>query len=344
MLPQTKKKSSSIIHWLLNNIEPNAYAIPSIKLIDKLVILVPRLSYIFLRILFRIVLGKKRREKLQFYRKLKCENPSISFSFYFFMNLYRFIRFLKIGNPILVKLDVPKYKYKIYCPSTEEDFILMTEREDNILKYFQPNKGDVVIDVGAHLGRYAFISANRIGKKEGGGKVIAIEAYPQVYQQLNKNIRLNRFDNILTLNCAAFSKKDKIKLFVREESTLTVYSPHNTVMVGRNELSPYISKTRRSVEIEANTLDNIVNLLEISYSKITWIKIDVEGAELEVLKGAHNILSSKDKGLNILIEVHHLQENKNQYEDVMAILKKYNFKLKYERIHDNGERHIIVTK
>ena len=219
----------------------------------------------------------------------------------------------------------------------------MTEREDNILEYFQPNKGDVVIDVGAHLGRYAFISANRVGKKEREGKVIAIEAYPQVFQQLNKNIRLNRFNNIVTLNCAAFSKKDKINLFVREESTDTIYSPHNTVMSSSNELSPHMSKTSRFVEIDADTLDNIVNNLDILYRKITWIKIDVEGAELEVLKGVHNILSSKDKDMNLLIEVHHLEENKNQYEDVMAILRKYNFKLKYERIHDNGERHIIVT-
>ncbi|HZL23731.1 MAG TPA: FkbM family methyltransferase, partial [Nitrososphaeraceae archaeon] len=82
----------------------------------------------------------------------------------------------------------------------------------------------------------------------------------------------------------------------------------------------------------------------IKVDNINWIKIDVEGAELEVLKGADKILSSNSKDLTILIEVHHLKNNKNLYEEIMQVLKQYNFKIEFEKIHEGGERNIIVRK
>ena len=337
---QTKK---SIVSWLLNGREPNAYVIPSIKPIDRLVILVSRLSYIFLRILLRIVLGKKRREKIISYNRLKYENTTISGSFYLYMYLYRFVRFLKIGNPKFVKLNVHKYNYKVYCPVTTEDYSHMTEREDHILEHFQPLIGDVVIDVGAHLGRYALISSQRIHNQ---GRVIAIEANPQVIEGLKKNIELNKAKNIIVLNYAVFSSQQnkKIKLFLREESTNNVYSPHNTVMLSRDKLTHNRSKDKeRFVEVDADTLDNIISSHGIDFDGVNWIKIDVEGAELEVLKGAHNILS-KSRNLSLLIEVHLLGENKNLYEDILVLLKPYNFKLQFEKLYETGERHIILKK
>jgi hypothetical protein len=62
-----------------------------------------------------------------------------------------------------------------------------------------------------------------------------------------------------------------------------------------------------------------------------------------VLKGAHNILS-KSKDIAILIEVHNIGEGRNLYENIMDLLKPYNFKIEFEKIHDSGEMHIIVRK
>ena len=64
------------------------------------------------------------------------------------------------------------------------------------------------------------------------------------------------------------------------------------------------------------------------------------GSELEVLKGAHNILS-KSKDIALLIEIHNISEGNNFYEDIMNLLKIYNFKKEFEKIHVTGERHII---
>ncbi len=47
-----------------------------------------------------------------------------------------------------------------------DDFINMTTREQDIIEHFNPKKNDTVVDVGAHLGRYALISSNRVDMKE----------------------------------------------------------------------------------------------------------------------------------------------------------------------------------
>lgn len=53
---------------------------------------------------------------------------------------------------------------------------------------------------------------------------------------------------------------------------------------------------------------------------------------------------STSKELAILIEVQNFGENKNLYQDIMEFLKTYNFKIEFEKIHVNGEMHIIVRK
>jgi FkbM family methyltransferase len=256
------------------------------------------------------------------------------------MFLYKIIRVIRLAKPSLVKISVPKYNYKVYCPPTVLDYLFMTIREEDIIEHFQPKQGDIVIDVGAHLGRYALISSYKVGKE---GKVIAIEAHPMICEKLNKNLELNKVTNTIILNYAVHSEKTKLKLFLPKESIDTIYSPHNTVILGRDNIPLNRSKDGRFVNVDANTLDNIIHSTGIKAENVKWIKIDVEGAEYEVLKGTKEILSTS-KELAILIEVHNLGENKNLYKDIMEFLKIYNFKIELEKIQVNGEMHIIVRK
>jgi hypothetical protein len=84
-----------------------------------------KIIYIILRIFFIIILGKKRRENLQFYRKFGS-TVNVNFSFYLYIFFYKFIKLLRLGNPSLIKFYVPKYKYKVYCSATIDDFVNMT--------------------------------------------------------------------------------------------------------------------------------------------------------------------------------------------------------------------------
>src|SRR5215217_7034224 len=321
-------KIKKLTNWLFEG--PIANTIPSLYALDKVMNLFIKIIYIILRILFIITLGEKRRENSQFYNKLRYR-LNISFSFYFFMFLYKVVRMLRLGNPLLVKIYVPKYNYKVYCPLTEDDYNHMTIREDDIIENFQPKSEGIVVDVGAHYGRYTLIAAKRIGPK---GKVIAIEADPKNFDMLNKNIKLNKLEHVITLNYAASSNKSKVKLSIpKKESGHTIYS---SIMPGR-------APTEVFIEVNANTLDNLLPENGISVEQVNWIKIDVEGAELEVLKGATNVLS-KGKDIALLIEIHNIEDGKTLYEPIMDLLNNYNFKKEFEKIYEGGERHVIVRK
>src|ERR687885_407770 len=114
------------------------------------------------------------------------------------------------------------------CKNNKDDFTTMTMREDEIIHHFNTKQGDIVVDVGAHIGKYTLIASKRVGVN---GKVVAIEAHPGNYEMLNRNIKLNGLTNVIPLNYAVYSKETKVKLYLPEqESGYTIY---NTIMSDR---------------------------------------------------------------------------------------------------------------
>ena len=300
----------NLILWFIKNSE-------GITIFDKCILFFLKIIYLGLRILLRLALGKKRRDRLYVKRGLD-----------FGVFWYRTFKFLKPGNSTLLKFKVPKYDYEFYCRINKDDFKIMTIHEDDIIKRFTPKEGDIVVDIGAHIGLYTIISSKRVGTK---GKVVAIEAHPGNFEILNRNIKLNQLTNIIPLNYAAYSKETKIKLYVPdEESGYTIY---HTLMERTG---------KKFVEVNANTLDYLLQLNQIRQEEVNWIKIDVEGAEFEVLKGATNVLS-KSKDIAILMELHgppHVYRPK-----VEEFVDLYNFKIEFEKSYEeNGSMHIIMQK
>jgi FkbM family methyltransferase len=137
---------------------------------------------------------------------------------------------------------------------------------------------------------------------------------------------LNKLSNVKTHNCAIYSKETKLQL----------YSSYSVIpeRAGENTLD--------FIEVNSNKLDNLIYQIG-NINEVNWIKIDVEGAELEVLKGATNILA-KSKDILLLIEIHNISKGRNHYQSILDLLNNYNFKIEFEKIYENGERHIIVKK
>jgi FkbM family methyltransferase len=307
-----------------------------VPILDKVIVFLLKIIYLFsymvLRLSIRITLGKKTRDRV-FAKKAFAFNYEFDAIplFYMFKFLYSIIKFLRLGNHVSLKISVPKYGYKAYYPINKNDLINMTIREDEIIELFTPKEGDVVIDIGAHMGRYTIIGAKRVGTK---GKVIAIEANPSNFEMLKSNIKLNQLNNIIPLNYAVYSKETKLKLYLPAEgSGHTIY---NTVISDR------ATNEEKFVEINANTLDYLLQSKGIK-SEVNWIKIDVEGAEFEVLKGSTNILSNS-KDIALLIEIHNLKDSTNLYRPIVEFLNLYNFKIEFEKTYENGEKHLIVRK
>ncbi|HZB98755.1 MAG TPA: FkbM family methyltransferase [Nitrososphaeraceae archaeon] len=262
-------------------------------------------------------MGKKRRDR--FYVK-----RGLDFGVFW----YKTFKFLKPGNSTLLKFKVPKYDYEFYCRINKDDFKIMTIHEDDIITRFTPKEGDIVIDIGAHIGLYTIISSKRVGAQ---GKVVAIEADPENFEMLNSNIKLNQLTNVIPLNYAAFSKETKIKLYLPAGDIFTKY---NTIMSNWVWVKP----EDKFVEVNADTLDNL--LQQIRIKQVNWIKIDVEGAEFEVLKGAHNLLLNS-KNIVLLMEVH---GSPNDYRlKLEEFIRSYNLKIEFEKIYENNG-YIIVRK
>jgi FkbM family methyltransferase len=299
--------------WLLNESKGNT-------LFDKFILNSIKLTYRCIRLVSRIALGKTKRDKL-------WDNRKITFRGF----LYKSVERLRLDNSLLLVFDVPKYNFKFYSRVTrkinnfaiQDMYVSMSSHEEEILEHFTPKEGDIVVDIGAAFGFYTILASKMIGPI---GKVIAIEPQPESFHMLNSNIKLNKLSNVKTLNYAVFSKETKLQL----------YSSYSIIpeRAGKNTLD--------FIEVDCNKLDNLI-LQTGKINEVNWIKIDVEGAELEVLKGAANILS-KGKDISLLIEIHNISEGRNHYQSIIDLLKKYDFKIKFEKIYENGERHIIVHK
>jgi len=141
-----------------------------------------------------------------------------------------------------------------------------------------PVEGQIIIDIGGHIGIYTLNAAKKVGTH---GKVITIEPSPDNYRMLTNNIMVNHLDNVTVINTALASSEGKGKLY------LSGSGRHSLMSKDKSEF----------VETSLTTLDHLVEKLGLPY--IDTVKIDVEGSEMEVLKGSTNALKSKIKRLVI---------------------------------------------
>ena len=291
-------------------------------LIDAVTLPIFKLSYIALRLFFKLLLGRRRRNKILFLRKFWFDNSSPSYLL--MVGLNRFLHRNNDDGIHLLKIQVPRHHYQYFCRIGKGDFL--PGHETFILTKFTPREGDIVIDIGAHIGRYTITGSKQVGIT---GKVVAIEADPDNFELLKRNIALNNLTNVLPLNYAVFSTRTRIKLYEQSAS-----AKYNSVMLTR------AAKTKNYVEVNADTLDSILKQNRIN--QVNWIKIDVEGAEFEVLKGSSETLSGGN--ISILLEIHNI-EDPNHYHNVVNFLKHLNYEMTFEQRYDeSGEGHIIFRK
>lgn len=132
-------------------------------------------------------------------------------------------------------------------------------------------EGDNFIDIGAHVGQITLEAARIVGKN---GKVFSFEPHPKTFAQFEHNIALNNFNNITACN---FGLGDEVGEFYVE-----VIDENNA---GMNRIT---KDNKSNISVEVKILDDY--LLNTDIKKVDFIKVDVEGFEYKVLKGAENTL------------------------------------------------------
>ncbi len=163
--------------------------------------------------------------------------------------------------------------------------LVCLKHEQAVGNIFQPKEGEVVVDVGTHIGTYTMPASRLAGSH---GKVIAIEAEPSNFNELVFNLKLNQAHNVIPLNIAAWDKEATLDLHLFDDIT-----SHSLVFLPENPTE--------SVKIRARPLDKMLE--EMGIKAVDWIKIDVQGAEVEVLRGLEKTMS-RSPNLKLIVEVH----------------------------------------
>jgi FkbM family methyltransferase len=176
-------------------------------------------------------------------------------------------------------------------------------------KYYRLKRGDIVVDAGAHIGTFTIKAARIVGPE---GMVIAIEPDERNLSFLKRNIEENGLENVVVVPKGVWSRKDKLKLLISSRS-----SEGNSF--GKDDFMG-----DKSTDVEVDSLDNI--LQELGINRINFIKMNIEGAEIEALKGMDETL--RDNNVNLAIEAAHFVNGKGAYEIVNPQLKNRGFEVR----------------
>ena len=182
---------------------------------------------------------------------------------------------------------------------------IFREKHHGKMNGFPSKKDSVIVDLGANEGFYV-LKAKEIAPNS---KIIAVEPNPTAFRVLKKNVKINRLKNVITLNKAVTSKNGKIKFEIvkgrSEVGSVKVYEKYR--------------KNLKKIKIDSITLENLCRRYKID--KIDFLKIDVEGSEVDILKSSKRVLPRVKKAI---IEYHNAQKTINGVKKIMA---RNNFKL-----------------
>jgi FkbM family methyltransferase len=178
--------------------------------------------------------------------------------------------------------------------------------------------GDAFVDVGANVGYYSLLASKLVGDS---GKVIAIEALPSTFDTLQGNLTRNRASNVRAVNVAASDSAEAVSIFTGPK-----FNIGETTVVERPGFT-------RVGSVEAAPLSAILDPREARSARL--IKVDVEGAELTVIRGMDSLFDSCRSDLEVIVEIHprELAQQGLRPEDVLDLLLKAGFH-PYELVND----------
>lgn len=210
-----------------------------------------------------------------------------------------FSMFVDRNDPgISATLMRPKFFRKWH---REPDFMDIIEKE--------VGSGDVAFDLGANIGYVSMFLAKYVGES---GKVYAVEPSPRNYEILKENINLNKLtETVQAFNLAVSSETGTTELNISKESNLNSFRK--------------TKHTIDTIQVKTTSIDDFFE----DKPGLNFIKMDIEGAEVEALKGINSILGKLDRPFKILMEVHPMYYDEDEFANELRRLFSLGFKTKY---------------
>jgi len=204
-------------------------------------------------------------------------------------------------NGIWFELDLSEYmEWVIY-------YGLSVENRSGL--YSVAKKGMVMFDVGSNIGETLLNFALFVGDE---GKVFGFEPIPHTFEKCSNNISLNNFSNISITQIALSNK----------EETLFFEDPNNN-----NSGGVFMNKkhTTSGHTVQAITLDAFVKNHNVK--EIDLIKIDVEGFEANVLKGAEVVCKEFRPKLFVEVDDVNLKRQGSSEKELLDLIISYGYRI-----------------
>lgn len=170
--------------------------------------------------------------------------------------------------------------------------------------------GMIVFDIGANVGYYSVLASKMVGVK---GKVYAFEPDPNSVKLLKKNIALNKCRNVVVVPYAVGGKDGAAILSIDEAN------PGESYLGGNG--------TKKQIMVWAIALDSFVQKRKIA--KVNVVKMDIEGAEVDVLNGGKSFFKKQNK-LTLFTECNPraMLRFRNTEKDLVRALESLGLKMK----------------
>ncbi|HEX4594781.1 MAG TPA: FkbM family methyltransferase [Bryobacteraceae bacterium] len=178
------------------------------------------------------------------------------------------------------------------------------------------SEGSVFFDVGAHIGYFSMKAAVQVGKT---GRVVSFEPNPEILKQLRDNVAANHFQNVIVEPIACTDRDQMLTLYAAP----IVNTGASSLAKQNAEISAIDSP--RGYLVRGRPIDDVVR--ELGLTRVDAIKIDVEGAEVIVLRGAINTLRQFHPKLAVEVIARQLASFQTTPDDLRALLESAGYNL-----------------
>jgi FkbM family methyltransferase len=173
-------------------------------------------------------------------------------------------------------------------------------------------KGSQVLDIGAHIGLFSVVSSKLTGET---GKVFCFEPTPGTFKILVKTLRLNHCTNVTPVQAAVSGEEGHATFYISKENE----GNNSNSLVAGAEAGKMLG-----YDVILETIDSIVQKYSLSPS---LVKIDVEGAELDTLKGGVRTFQTYKPILILGLHPAAMQRKGDSLEQIWDLLKTLHYKI-----------------
>lgn len=190
-----------------------------------------------------------------------------------------------------------------------------SDYEPETFRFFRENvtPGNTVLDIGGHIGLFAVTTARLVGES---GKVFSFEPTPFTRRVLEAVVELNGLSNIVEVRSEAISS---------ERGNTVFYDTGDTISNANS-----LVRTERSRSEIPITLTSVDDFVEEKKLKIDCMKIDVEGVELDVLRGARNTFLEHRPAVRLGLHPPFIIQNGQSLVEIWDLLAEYNVEIVFD--------------